>query len=90
MIWAQSELPRRSWFIIKLWNSLLWREEGGRHSNGDILLLSTLWKVEYMLWVSPALACMNKLIYIFCMIISHTHDFLKLGVTNCKPSEYKK
>jgi hypothetical protein len=23
MIWAQSELPRRSWFIIKLWNSLL-------------------------------------------------------------------
>jgi hypothetical protein len=45
MIWAQSKLPRRSWFIIKLWNSLLWREGGGRHSNGDIPLQFTLWKV---------------------------------------------
>lgn len=44
-IWAQSKLPRRSWFIIKLWNSLLWREGGGRHYTGDILLQFTLWKV---------------------------------------------
>lgn len=51
-----SKLPRRSGFIINIWNSFLWREGGGRRTNGDILLQLTLWKVEYMLWVSLALA----------------------------------